>query len=129
MNTPMGFVIFFAFSIPFSSLENHVMHPLSGNQYTISRLRVLFWPVAAIHKDRTIPANLQFSIHYILTHHFIINSNMEDKNGNPFYIVSKYSNTTKFTLGYYSGMDTYIYTDFGLECREVVVYNYSKTHG
>jgi hypothetical protein len=41
-------------------------------------------------------------------------------------VVGKYGNTTKFTLGNYSGMDAYTCTEFGLESREVVVYNYKK---
>lgn len=45
------------------------------------------------------------------------------------YIVGKYGNTTKLTLGRYSGMEAYTCTDLGEESREVVVYNYSKTLG
>jgi len=52
-----------------------------------------------------------------------------DKNGDPLYIVGKYGNATKFTVGRYSGMEGYTCTEFGLESREVVVYNHSKTSG
>ena len=58
-----------------------------------------------------------------------MNPDTENKNGEPLYIVGKYGNTTKLTLGRYSGMDAYTCTDLGLESREVVVYNYSKTSG
>ena len=52
-----------------------------------------------------------------------------DKNGDPLYIAGKYGSVTKFTLGRYSGMEGYTCTEFGLESREVVVYNHSKTLG
>ncbi len=54
---------------------------------------------------------------------------MEDKNGDPLYIVGKYGNMTKLTLGCYSGMDAYTCTDLRLKSREVVIYNYSMTSG
>ena len=101
----------------------------SGNQYTATQLEDLFWPVAAIHDGRTIPADLQLPVRGALTHRLVVNPDTEDKNGEPLYIVGKYGNTTKLTLGRYSGMNAYIRTDLGLESREVVVYNYSKTSG
>jgi hypothetical protein len=52
-----------------------------------------------------------------------MNPDTEDKNGEPLYVVGKYGNTTKLTLGNYSGMDAYICTEFGVESRECVVYN------
>jgi len=52
-----------------------------------------------------------------------MNPDTEGKNGEPLYVVAKYGNTTKLTLGNYSGMDAYTCTEFGLESREVVVYN------
>jgi len=58
-----------------------------------------------------------------------MNPDTGDKNGEPLYIVAKYGNTTKLTLGRYSGMEAYTCNDIGLESREVVVYNYSKTSG
>jgi hypothetical protein len=76
-----------------------------------------------------IPADLQLPVRRALTRRLVINPDTEDKNGNPLYIVGKYGNTTKLTLGCYSGMDAYTCTDLGLESREVVVYNYSKTSG
>ena len=54
---------------------------------------------------------------------------MEDKNGDPLYIVAKYGNMTKLTLGHYCGMDTCICTNLEEESREVIVHNYSKTSG
>ena len=71
--------------------------------------------------------SLQLPVHHTLIHHLIINADTEDKNGNPLYIMGKYRNMTKLTLGRYSGMDAYTSTDLGLKSREVVVYNYSKT--
>ena len=77
------------------------------------------------------PADLQLPVRRALTRCLIINPNTEDKNGDPLYIVGKlkYGNTTKLTLGRYSGMDAYTCTDLRLESREVVVYNYSKNSG
>ncbi|KAF8641662.1 hypothetical protein AX16_009855, partial [Volvariella volvacea WC 439] len=100
-----------------------------GNKYTAGQLEDLFWPFAATRDGRTIPANLQLPIRSALPRRLIINPDTEDKNGDPLYIVGKYGNTTKLTLGHYSGMDAYTCDDLGLESREVVVYNYSKTSG
>ena len=75
------------------------------------------------------PADLQLPVRRALTRCLIINPDTEDKNGDPLYIVGKYGNTTKLTLGRYSGMDAYTCTDLRLESREVVFYNYSKTSG
>ncbi|KAF8647091.1 hypothetical protein AX16_006925 [Volvariella volvacea WC 439] len=74
-------------------------------------------------------SNLQLPIRRALPRRLVIDPDTEDKNGEPLYIVGKYGNTTKLTLGRYSGMDAYTCTDLGLESREVVVYNYSKTSG
>ena len=94
-----------------------------GNQYSAGQLEDLFWPFAAVREGRTLPTNLQLPIRRILK------PDMEDRNGDPFYIVGKYGSKTKLTLGRYSGMDAYTCTDLGEESREVVVYNYSKTSG
>ena len=102
---------------------------LSGNQYTARQLEDLFWPVAAVREGRAIPTNLQLPIRAALPCHRVLNPDTEDMNGEPLYIVGKYGNTTKLTLGRYSGMDAYTCTDLGEESREVVVYNYSKTSG
>jgi len=40
--------------------------------------------------------------------------NPDDKNGEPLYIVAKYSNTTKLTLGHYPGMEAYTCTNLVL---------------
>ncbi|KDQ14763.1 hypothetical protein BOTBODRAFT_55258 [Botryobasidium botryosum FD-172 SS1] len=97
-----------------------------GNQYTAGQLEDLFWPLAAVREGRTVPANLQLPIRRALPRRLVINPDTEDRNGGPLYIVAKYGNTTKLTLGRYSGMDAYTCTDLGQESREVVVYNYGK---
>ncbi|KAG8730468.1 hypothetical protein FRC10_002679, partial [Ceratobasidium sp. 414] len=94
----------------------------SGNQYSTHQLGELFWPIAAIREGRRIPANLQLPILHTLSHCLIMNPNMEDKNGEPFYIVTKYGNTTKLTLGHYSGMEAYTCIDLGLKSREENLY-------
>ncbi|KAI0003020.1 hypothetical protein BJV74DRAFT_930583 [Russula compacta] len=94
-----------------------------GNQYTVSQLEDRFWPVATIRQNKSIPADLQLPILRAMPRRLVINPDTEDKNGEPLYIVGKYGNTTKLTLGNYSGMDAYTCTEFGLESREVVVYN------
>jgi hypothetical protein len=101
----------------------------SGNQYGAGDLEDLFWPIAAVREGRTIPASLQLPIHRALPRRLVNNPDTEDKNGEPLYIVAKYGNTTKLTLGRYSGMEAYTCTDLGLESREVVVYNHSKKSG
>ncbi|KAL1940216.1 hypothetical protein VTO73DRAFT_9168 [Trametes versicolor] len=94
-----------------------------GNQFTVSQLEDKFWPTVAIREDRTIPADLQLPIHAVLPRRLVMNPDTEDKNGEPLYIVAKYGNTTKLTLGNYSGMDAYVCTEFGAESRECVIYN------
>ena len=101
----------------------------SGNQFTARQLEDRFWPVAAVRESRTIPADLQLPIRKVVPRRLVINPDTEDRNGEPLYIVGKYGNTTKLTLGRYSGMEAYTCTDLGLESREMVVYNYSKTSG
>lgn len=46
-----------------------------------------------------IPADLQPSVRCALPRRLVINPDTEDENGEPLYIVGKYSNTTKLTLG------------------------------
>ncbi|KAH7884836.1 hypothetical protein F5I97DRAFT_1938180 [Phlebopus sp. FC_14] len=82
-----------------------------------------------VREGRRIPDNLQLTIRAALSRRLVMNPDTEDKNGEPLYIVAKYGNMTKLTLGRYSGMDTYTCHDIGLESREVAVYNYSKTLG
>ncbi|KIO05838.1 hypothetical protein M404DRAFT_999565 [Pisolithus tinctorius Marx 270] len=94
-----------------------------GNQYNAGQLEDRFWPVATIRQNKTIPADLQLPILRALPRRLAINPDTEDKNGEPLYVVGKYGSTTKLTLGNYSGMDAYTCTEFGLESREVVVYN------
>ncbi|KAF8350664.1 hypothetical protein F5887DRAFT_1209562 [Amanita rubescens] len=60
------------------------------------------------------PASLQLPICSILPRLRVLNPDTMDKNGNPLYIVGKAG---------------YTCTEFGLESREVVVYNHSKTSG
>jgi hypothetical protein len=115
-------------SIPPPSFQSRLLtFNSSGNQYSASELEDLFWPIAAVREGRTIPADLQLPICRALPRRLVINPDTEDKNGEPLYIVAKYGNTTKLTLGRYSGMEAYTCTDLGLESRDVVVYNYSKT--
>ncbi|KAF8903967.1 hypothetical protein CPB85DRAFT_1377004 [Mucidula mucida] len=103
-------------SVDKEKLENFESNIVDlGSDFDASQLEDRFWPIASVRDGKTIPANLQLPI-----------SSALDKNGEPLYIVGKYGNTTKLTLGRYSGMDAYICTDLGLESREVVVYNYSK---
>ncbi|KAG9016242.1 hypothetical protein FRB90_003634 [Tulasnella sp. 427] len=94
-----------------------------GNQYNVGQLEDRFWPVATFRQNKTIPADLQLPILRAMPRRLVINPDTEDKNGEPLSIVGKYGNTTKLTLGNYSGMDAYTCTEFGLESREVVVYN------
>lgn len=116
------------FAVDEAKLENFEGNIVDlGNQYNAGQLEDLFWPIAA--EGRKIPADLQLLITRVLPRRLVINPDTEDKNGDPLYIVAKYGNTTKLTLGRYSGMEAYICTDLGLESREVVVYNYSKTSG
>ncbi|KAI0294522.1 hypothetical protein BC826DRAFT_1091605 [Russula brevipes] len=64
------------FAVDGEKLENFERNIIYlGNQYTASQLEDLLWPVAAVCKGRMIPADL------------------------PLYIVGKYGNTTKLTLG------------------------------
>ncbi|KAI5804818.1 hypothetical protein DFH27DRAFT_386757 [Peziza echinospora] len=100
-----------------------------GNQYTARELEDLFWPLDAVRQGRKIPTSLQLPIRSIVPRRRVLNPDTMDKNGNPLYIVGKYGNATKLTLGRYSGMEGYICQEFGLESREVVVYNLSKTSG
>ncbi|KAF8876428.1 hypothetical protein CPB84DRAFT_1838678 [Gymnopilus junonius] len=100
-----------------------------GSDFDSSQLEDRFWTIASVRNNRTIPANLQLPIRSALPCRLIINLDTEDRNGDPLYIVGKYGNTTKLTLGHYSGMEAYTCTDLGLESREVVVYNYSKKSG
>ena len=98
----------------------------SESQYTASGLEDRFWPIAAVREGRTIPASFQLPIRGALPRRLVINPDTEDKNGEPLYIVGKFGNTTKLTLGRYSGMYAYTCSDLGLESRDVVVYNYGK---
>ncbi|GBE84205.1 hypothetical protein SCP_0601830 [Sparassis crispa] len=118
------------FTVDEAKLENFERNIVDlGNQYSAGELEDLFWPIAAVREGRTIPADLQLPIHRTLPRRLVNNPDTEDKNGEPLYIVAKYSNTTKLTLGRYSGMEAYTCTDLGLESREVVIYNYSKKSG
>ena len=101
----------------------------SGSQYTASGLEDRFWPIAAVREGKTIPANLQLPIRRALSRRLFSNPDTEDKDGEPLYVVGKYGNATKLTLGHYSAMEAYTCTDLGLESRDVVVYNYSRTSG
>ena len=69
-----------------------------GNQYNASQPEDLFWPIATVRDGRTIPADLQLSIRHALSCRLVNNPDTEDKNGEPLYIVAKYSNTTKLTF-------------------------------
>ncbi|KAF8907002.1 hypothetical protein CPB84DRAFT_1813638 [Gymnopilus junonius] len=100
-----------------------------GKQYSADQLEDLFWPVAAVRDDRTIPADLQLPIRRVLPRRLVITPDTEDKNGEPLYIVAKYGNTSDLTLGRYSGMEAYTANDIGVESREVAVFNYSKKSG
>ncbi|KAL6298522.1 hypothetical protein BKA93DRAFT_820354 [Sparassis latifolia] len=118
------------FTVDEAKLENFERNIVDlGNQYGAGELEDLFWPIAAIREGRTIPADLQLPIHRALPRRLVNNPDTKDKNGKPLYIVAKYGNTTKLTLGRYSGMEAYTCTDLGLESREVVVYNHSKKSG
>jgi hypothetical protein len=117
-------------SPPRPSFQSRLLTPhSSGSDFDASQLEDRFWPIDAVRNNRTIPVNLQLPIRSILPRRLVLNPDTEDKNGEPLYIVAKYGNTTKLTLGRYSGMDAYTCTDLGLESREVVVYNYSKKSG
>ncbi|EJU04671.1 hypothetical protein DACRYDRAFT_93143 [Dacryopinax primogenitus] len=100
-----------------------------SNIYHATQLEDLFWPTSAIRDDRRIPGNLQLPIRAALSRRLTLNPDTTDMNGEPGYIVAKYGNTTKLTLGRYSGMESYISKDIGLESREVAMYNYTKTSG
>ncbi|KAH8976621.1 hypothetical protein EDB86DRAFT_2839786 [Lactarius hatsudake] len=118
------------FAVDGAKLENFERNIVDlGNQYGAGELEDRFWPISAVREGRTIPADLQLPIHHALPRRLVDNPDTEDKNGEPLYIVAKYGSTTKLTLGRYSGMEAYTCTDLGLESREVVVYNYSKTSG
>ncbi|ODN81166.1 hypothetical protein L202_03257 [Cryptococcus amylolentus CBS 6039] len=118
------------FAVDGAKLENFEGNIVDlGNQYRVTELEDFFWPVAAVRNGRTIPDNLQLPIRSALPRCLVINPDTEDQNGEPLYIVAKYGNTTKLTLGRYSGMEAYTCTDLGLESREVAVYNYSKFSG
>ncbi|KAH9004113.1 hypothetical protein EDB86DRAFT_3062455 [Lactarius hatsudake] len=106
------------FAVDGAKLENFERNIVDlGNQYGAGELEDRFWPIAALPIHRALPRRL------------VNNPDTEDKNGEPLYIVAKYGSTTKLTLGRYSGMEAYTCTDLGLEARDVVVYNYSKTSG
>ncbi|KAI9432089.1 hypothetical protein H4582DRAFT_2084025 [Lactarius indigo] len=62
-------------------------------------------PSIPVRKGRKIPASLQLPICPILPRLRVLNPDTMDKNGNPLYIVGKYGNATKFTLGCYLGME------------------------
>ncbi|KAG6839278.1 hypothetical protein C0991_004171 [Blastosporella zonata] len=94
-----------------------------GNQYDAGQLEDRFWPFDTMCQGKTIPADLQLRIHRALPRRLVVNPDTEGKKGDPLYVVAKYGNTTKLTLGNYSGMDAYTCTGFGVESREVVVYN------
>ncbi|KAG6850084.1 hypothetical protein H0H93_001217 [Arthromyces matolae] len=118
------------FTVDAAKLKNFERNIVDlGNQYTVRELEDRFWPIAAVRERRTIPANLQLPIRRALPPHLVNKPDTEDKNGEPLFIVGKYGNSTKLTFGRYSGMDAYICTDSGLESREMVVYNYSKSSG
>ncbi|KAG8718408.1 hypothetical protein FRC08_005310 [Ceratobasidium sp. 394] len=119
-----------AFAMDLKKLKNFVRNSVDlGNQFTAGELEDRFWPLETVRQGRRIPASLQLPIQSILTRHHVLNPDTYDKNSDPLYIVGKYGNTTKLTLGRYSGMEGYTCTEFGVESREVVVYNYSKTSG
>ncbi|EAU85144.1 hypothetical protein CC1G_08117 [Coprinopsis cinerea okayama7 len=100
-----------------------------GNEFDATQLEDRFWPLDSVRKGRTIPSNLQLPINSILPRRLVLNPDTEDKNGEPLYIVGKYGNTTKLTLGRYSGMDAYTCSELGQESREVAIYNYNKKSG
>jgi hypothetical protein len=121
---------FRSISPPRPSFQSRLLTPhSSGSGFDASQLEDLFWPIASVRNSRTIPTNLQLPIRNALPPRLVLSPDTEDKNGEPLYIVGKYGNTTKLTLGRYSGMEAYTCTDLGLESREVVVYNYSKHSG
>ncbi|KAI0647128.1 hypothetical protein C8Q79DRAFT_925748 [Trametes meyenii] len=92
-------------------LENFTANIVDlGNQYTASQLEDRFWPLATIRQNKSIPADLQLPILRAMSRRLVINPDTEDKNGEPLYVVGKYGNTTKLTLGNYSGMDAYTCT-------------------
>ncbi|KAH9043505.1 hypothetical protein EDB83DRAFT_2507533 [Lactarius deliciosus] len=99
------------FAVDGAKLENFERNIVDlGNQYGAGELEDRFWPIAAVREGRTIPADLQLPIHRALPRRLVNNPDTEDKNGEPLYIA-------------------YTCTDLGLESRDVVVYNYSKTSG
>lgn len=85
--------------------------------------------MAAVRQGKTIPANLQLPIIGVVPDRLVVTPDTVGKNGEALYVVGKYGNTTKFTLGNYSGMKAYTCTEFGLETSEVAVYNAKKSPG
>ncbi|KAI0044599.1 hypothetical protein FA95DRAFT_1681056 [Auriscalpium vulgare] len=118
------------FAVDREKLENFERNTIDlGNQYTVSELEDLFWPLAAFWEDRKLPIDLQLPVRCVLPFKQVITPDTKDRYGEPLYIVGKYGNATKLTLGRYSGMDAYICTDLGLESREVAVYNHGTYSG
>ncbi|KIY70454.1 hypothetical protein CYLTODRAFT_371021 [Cylindrobasidium torrendii FP15055 ss-10] len=98
-----------------------------GDQFDAIELESLFWPVDVEQCSEPIPANMRFPVLSASPRRLVVSPNSEDTNGEPLYVLAKWGSTTHLTLGRYSGMDAYVCDAFGVESREVAVYNYSST--
>jgi hypothetical protein len=96
----------------------------TGKKYTAQELNVVFWANNADRQGFKFPADRMLKIDEALTRELLAKPDCLDENGGPMYVVGKDGNATGLTLGRYSGLEGYICDEFGLESKEVVVYNF-----
>ncbi len=75
------------------------------------------------------PANRQLRINGCVTRELLAVPDCFDSNGEPCLIVMKDGNTTDLTVGRYAGLEAYTCDKFGVESRELAIYNYNKQSG
>lgn len=75
------------------------------------------------------PVNRQLRINDCVTHEQLAAPNSYYGNDKPCFIVMKDGSTTDLTVGRYAGLEAYVCDEFGVESKELAIYNYDWQSG
>ncbi|KAB5591247.1 hypothetical protein CTheo_5329 [Ceratobasidium theobromae] len=100
-----------------------------GTKYSPGELTEKFYPRNNTRTTFKFPTRRLLTINGFVTHQLLLNPDGFDSNGDPCLIVMKDGNTTDLTVGRYSGMETYLSNELGVQSIELAIYNYDKESG
>lgn len=100
-----------------------------GTKFAPEDLNTMFWPNNANPSGLKFPSDRLLRIRGVVTRELLANPECFDENGNPIFIVGKDGNSTGLTVGRYSGLEAYLYNEFGEDSIEIAIYNYSNMSG